>query len=395
MYSGVSGMKGFQTKLDVIGNNIANVNTVGYKKSTINFQDLLSQTLSSSGVNPMQVGLGSTTSAINVIHTPGSSMTTGVGTDLAIMGDGFFIVQNPSATAPEGQYLTRAGNFVVNAVGDLVTSQGYKVLGFNSVELTAEEANPTTTVAVTSANAAVTAATVANVATAAADLATAAEATAAAAATSSTASSVERTNLANAAKAAISAATAAATVAADPSSTAANLATAAANLKTAVDNLRTELNPILPIEQAKAKAINVNSFTIPAADPADPDVTITFDSFTINRIGEVIGKEADGTETTIGNIAIAQPANPSGLRKFGGSLYEMTSKADTANSIADITGTVTEMNTEIGTGMIEMSNVDLTEEFTEMIIAQRGFQANSRIITTSDEILQEVVNLKR
>ena len=93
MYAGVSGMKGFQTKLDVIGNNIANVNTVGYKKSTISFQDLLSQNLSDSGVNSMQVGLGSTTSAINVIHTPGSSMTTGVGTDLAIMGDGFFVVE--------------------------------------------------------------------------------------------------------------------------------------------------------------------------------------------------------------------------------------------------------------------------------------------------------------
>jgi flagellar hook protein FlgE len=255
MYSGVSGMKGFQTKLDVIGNNIANVNTVGYKKSTINFQDLLSQNLSSSGVNPMQVGLGVTTSAVNVIHTPGSSMTTGVGTDLSIMGDGFFVVQNPDDAGANGRYLTRAGNFVVNENRDLVTTQGHNVLDDNGGKI-----------------------------------------------------------------------------------------------------------------------------SIPA----------NFESFTINREGQVIGKQADGTEQVITTIAVAEVENPSGLRKFGGSLYEMTDAAGGWN-VSNAAGA----NTAIGAGMLEMSNVDLTEEFTEMIVAQRGFQANSRTITTSDEILQEVVNLKR
>lgn len=259
MYAGVSGMKGFQTKLDVIGNNISNVNTIGYKKSTINFQDLLSQNLSSSGVNPMQVGLGSTTSAINVNHNPGSFMTTGVGTDLTINGDGFFVVQNPTAPGNTGQYLTRAGNFVVEADGDLVTSQGYNVL-----------------------------------------------------------------------------------------------------------------------DDAGAK------ISIPA----------NVVSFSINRLGEVIGKDATGAEATIATIGIAQPENPAGLNKFGGSLYELTSKAS-PQTLTQLTGTASTNNVEVASGMLEMSNVDLTEEFTEMIIAQRGFQANSRTITTSDEILQEVVNLKR
>ena len=254
MYAGVAGMKGFQTKLDVIGNNIANVNTIGYKKSTINFQDLLSQNLSDGGVNPMQVGLGSATSTINVVHTPGPSMSTGVGTDLAILGDGFFVVQKPDS---EEQYLTRAGNFIANAAGELVTSQGYNVL--NSDEAIIEGLND-------------------------------------------------------------------------------------------------------------------------------------FDSFTINRLGEVIGKDIDGTETSLGFIGISVPDNPSGLKKFAGSMYEMTSKAD---AVGIRIGDATTKNTELGSGMVEMSNVDLTEEFTEMIIAQRGFQANSRTITTSDEILQEVVNLKR
>ncbi|AQQ54126.1 flagellar hook-basal body complex protein [Planococcus lenghuensis] len=258
MYSGVSGMKNFQTKLDVIGNNISNANTIGYKKSTINFQDLLSQNLSDSGANTMQVGLGSTIAAINVQHTPGSIMTTGVGTDLSIMGDGFFVVQDPEAQGQEGRFLTRAGNFTTDANGFLVTAQGYNVL------------------------------------------------------------------------------------------------------------------------DSDGNALQI-----------DPTV---YDSFTINRQGQVMGKQPDGTEVPEGFIGISTPANPAGLRKFGGSLYEMTGKA---GGDVIVINTPANQNTEIGSGQLEMSNVDLTEEFTELIIAQRGFQANSRTITTSDEILQEVVNLKR
>ncbi|MGM0898387.1 MAG: flagellar hook-basal body complex protein [Bacillota bacterium] len=256
MYSGISGMKNFQVKLDVIGNNISNVNTVGFKKSTINFQDLLSQNMSNGGANPMQVGLGSTGASLNVNHNAGSAMSTGIASDLTIMGDGFFVVQDPEAPGAEGQYLTRAGNFTVTADGDLVTAQGYNVLD--------DGGNP----------------------------------------------------------------------------------------------------------------INVDGY----------------ESYTINRLGEVIGKLADGTEDTIANVGISNPQNPAGLNKFGGSLYQMT---DLASPDGIDFGSAADKGAQIGSGMLEMSNVDLTEEFTEMIIAQRGFQANSRTITTSDEVLQEVVNLKR
>ena len=212
--------------------------------------------MSNSGANPMQVGLGSTGASLNVNHNAGSAMSTGVGTDLTIMGDGFFVVQDPEAQGAEGQYLTRAGNFTVTAEGNLVTAQGYNVLNANG------------------------------------------------------------------------------------------------------------------------QPINVSGY----------------DSYTINRLGEVIGKQADGTEVTVANVGIATPENPAGLRKFGGSLYEMTNIASPGGLVIE---NATQAGTEIGSGMLEMSNVDLTEEFTEMIIAQRGFQANSRTITTSDELLQEVVNLKR
>lgn len=245
MYSGVSGMKNFQTKLDVIGNNISNVNTIGYKKSTINFQDLMSQNMSNGGTNPMQVGLGSSTSSINVVHTPGSSMSTGVGTDLTVSGDGFFVVG-----APGDFNLTRSGSFTVDNAGILKTTQGQNVL--NSAG---------------------------------------------------------------------------------------------------------------------------QIITIPVANR---------NSFKINNIGEVRDTASNALIATLGVIAVD---NPSSLRKVGGSMYGAP-----ANS-APTTATLAEVS--IGSGQLEMSNVDLTEEFTEMIIAQRGFQANSRTITTSDEILQEVVNLKR
>ena len=109
LYSGVSGMKGFQTKLDVIGNNVANANTVGYKKSRVMFQDILSQNVTGAtaptdtptgGVNPKQIGLGVKTGSIDVIHTPGSPMTTNVGTDLAIDGDAFFVVSPSDSGSP-------------------------------------------------------------------------------------------------------------------------------------------------------------------------------------------------------------------------------------------------------------------------------------------------------
>ncbi|OXM84674.1 flagellar basal body rod protein FlgG [Paenibacillus rigui] len=267
LYSGVSGMRGFQTKLDVIGNNIANVNTIGFKAGRVMFKDILSQTVAGvtapvegekGGVNAKQIGLGVTVSAIDTVHTPGSAMTTNVPTDLRIDGDGFFAV-SPNGTT-ESMYLTRAGNFTVDASRQLVNADGQFVLS-------------------------------------------------------------------------------------------------------------TDGGPI----------------TLGA------DVT----GFSISQNGEVLTTLSDGTTGNAGFVGIVKVTNPAGLEKVGGNLYRTT-----ANSNVDAAEIVAANDTTLGTGAIiagqlEMSNVDLTSEFTEMIVAQRGFQANSRIITTSDEVLQEVVNLKR
>lgn len=261
-------MRAFQVKLDVIGNNIANVNTVGFKAGRVMFKDILSQTTSGvtqptegekGGVNSKQIGLGVTLAGIDTIHTPGSAMTTNVVTDLRIDGDGFFAVKtSPDQASP---YLTRAGNFTLDAARQLVNSDGLFVLSTDGAPITLED-----------------------------------------------------------------------------------------------------------------------------------DVT----AFSISQDGEIISVRADGTSEATGTrIGIVKVTNPGGLEKIGGSLYR-----NTPNANADEVAILEANNIELGTGAIisgqlEMSNVDLTNEFTEMIVAQRGFQANSRIITTSDEILQEVVNLKR
>ncbi|RAV03518.1 flagellar basal body rod protein FlgG [Paenibacillus sp. YN15] len=270
LYSGVSGMRGFQTKLDVIGNNIANVNTVGFKGSRVMFKDILSQTVSgvtapdgndSGGVNAKQIGLGVALSSIDTVHTPGSAMTTNVPTDLRIDGDGFFVVSGGEETF----YLTRAGNFSVDTNRNLVNADGLQVLD-------------------------------------------------------------------------------------------------------------SEGGAIIIPEEVTA--------------------------FSIANDGNIIAVQADGTSAPIGiQIAVAKVANPGGLEKIGGNLYRITPNAN-PDGVLEFGDTTIPNNAEAGTGAIvsgqlEMSNVDLTAEFTEMIVAQRGFQANSRIITTSDEILQEVVNLKR
>jgi len=269
MYSGVSGMRGFQTKLDVIGNNIANVNTVGFKAGRVMFKDILSQSMAGitapiegaqGGVNAKQIGLGVSIASIDTLHTGGSAMQTGVSTDLRIDGDGFFVV---SPDGGETQYLTRAGNFTLDANRQLVNADGMFVMS-------AEDGGPIT---------------------------------------------------------------------------------------------------------------------------LDEGVT----AFSISQTGEIISIGADGLATPTGVlIGVAKVQNPSGLEKVGGSLYRMTPNANPDGEL--VVGLANDQ--EVGTGAIvsgqlEMSNVDLTNEFTEMIVAQRGFQSNSRIITTSDEILQEVVNLKR
>jgi len=262
-----------QIKLDVIGNNIANVNTFGFKKGRITFKDAMYQTIGSAsggtdtrgGINAKQVGLGSEIASIDTIHTESSLQNTSRPLDLAITnGDGYFVVNDGGQN-----YFTRAGNFYIDDEGYLVNSDGFRVQGD------------------------------------------------------------------------------------DPDSN--------------------DLDNIMIERQIK-----------------EDGATLELQGISISQDGEIIAQYNDNSVRTVATIALARFNNEEGLNKAGGNLYQAST-----NSGQPIFGIGGGAHGTVVSGKLEMSNVDLSEEFTEMIVAQRGFQANSRIITTSDEILQELVNLKR
>lgn len=309
MYSGISGLKNFQTKLDVIGNNIANVNTYGFKKGRVIFKDLMSQTqagasgpsLTAGGTNPQQVGLGSSLATIDTIHGSGSRQTTGRVLDIAVEGEGFFMVAkyNPDGDGEsvagenfDSVAYTRAGNFYMDEQGFLVDASGNYVVGIQGWEGAAEDD---------------------------------------------------------------------------------------------VD---------LPLVEDAGTALDYES---EEWDELQTGVTGTririptdAQSMSISSDGKVTFVDSEGLKFA-GQIVMAKFPNAEGLTKEGNNYFQ-----ESANSGAVQIGVGNTFG--IGkavSGALEMSNVDLSEEFTEMIVAQRGFQANTRIITTSDEILQELVNLKR
>ncbi|MEK3764994.1 flagellar hook-basal body complex protein [Solibacillus sp. FSL K6-4121] len=325
MYSGISGLKNFQTKLDVIGNNIANVNTYGFKKERTIFKDLVSQTQTGAsgpsatrgGVNAIQVGLGSQLAAIDTIHNPGSMQTTGRTLDLAISGDGFFMVADatdfingdPATGTPataEGftnTLYTRAGNFYMDQNGFLVNSDGKYAVGF-AADVTAYDAI-------------------------------------------------------------------------DP------LNAPGAGFDTNKPDIAGGANLIDP---ATGELLAQGQTT---ASPIR--IPVTAQSMSISQDGTVSFVDSAGDLQYAGTVVLAKFANPGGLIKNGGNYFQTSQ-----NSGAIYAQLATQDGIgSVNSGFVEMSNVDLSEEFTEMIVAQRGFQANSRIITTSDEILQELVNLKR
>lgn len=298
LYSGVSGMRTNQVKMDVIGNNIANVNTTGFKSGRARFQDMLSQTLAYAqastdeaigGVNAQQVGLGVKVGAIDTIMTNGGLQPTNRDLDFAVEGTGFFIVtqENVPEGSPINQRLyTRDGAFYRDSLGNLVNASGFRVVG--QMYDFENETWP-------------------------ADF--------------------------------------------EPS-----------NLQTL------KITNELSYTDADGNAVNVN-----------------LETFSIDSSGTIIGVYDDGVAREIGRMVLAKFENPEGLEKMGNNNYRAS-----RNSGEDVKSTA---NSDgyglVRSGVLEMSNVDLANEFTDLIITSRSYQANSRTITTSDEMLQELLSLKR
>lgn len=412
LYSGVLGLKAHQVRMDIIGNNIANVNTLGFKKSRVTFKDAFYQMLKSGnrsegdqgGVNPSQVGLGVTLGSVETMHTQGNLQNTGKSTDLAIDGEGMFILKDPRG----GWVYTRVGNFDFDAKGFLVNDQGFKVQGYNAVNgslsstlgdiVISEYLQPKATTEIKFKN------------NLDADASPGTTVTLSKEIFDSVGHShviditLVKENTANTWKYTISHADGLGITNLD------GYLVFDTNGK--IDQtLTSQLNGTTPPQL-------FNNFSF---DPADPDADVvsvypdfsevtqfgsdstiiafsqdgnasgTLNEITVQTDGTIIGDFEGGVRRIIGQIALASFTNPAGLQNVGNSLYR-----ETENSGEGIPGSPQTLGRgTIVANALEMSNVDLAQEFTDMVVTQRGFQANSRTITISDELLQELVNLKR
>ncbi|RJE48743.1 MULTISPECIES: flagellar hook-basal body complex protein [unclassified Dehalobacter] len=308
LYSAITGLRNHQTAMDVIGNNIANVNTSGYKRERASFATMLGQasqgasapslvtagnpsTATIGGTNGITIGLGSVLGSVDKIMTQGSSSYTGKPTDMMIQGEGMFVVEIGPNT-----YFTRTGNFDLDENGMLVdTNTGAKVQGYlNGDYALADNTNdhfPSTT-----------------------------------------------------------------------------------------DYDMTTLSDII-IQQGETYQIGGTDYTL--------------ESYGIDSKGVVTGVFTDATGNSVSRemfkLALATFNNEGGLNYEGNNFYTQSNNSGDAEFGVAGSGD----KGDIMTSYLEMSNVDLSQEFTDMIVTQRGFQANSRVITVSDTLLEELINLKR
>lgn len=264
--SGISGLQNLQSRLNVIGNNVANANTAGYKSSRLDLAEGFAQTLSqaSGSGGSAQIGSGVTSAGIRTQYEQGTIASTGVESQLAISGEGFFQVVDSTSGA---QYVTRAGEFSRDSTGYLINPQGYRVQGFTNSALSAR-----------------------------------------------------------------------------------------------------------------------GDVQIPAQTDSG-----TLTGFAIGTDGRITAQYGSGTRQVCGQVLLQAVANQDELTRIGMNLFSLSSTSTASVTQAPGTGGLGTIQSQ----SLEMSNVDLTEQFADLITTQRGFQASARIVTTSDEVLMEVINLKR
>jgi len=416
MFAGVSGTRAHQVRMDVIGNNIANVNTVGYKYGRATFQDMLSQTMRGSmaptekrgGVDPMQVGMGVSTRSIDIVFTPGNLEYTGRLTDMAIQGSGLFVVRDSSG----GLMFTRDGAFKIDAEGNLThPSTGFMVQGWMAdAKGTIDRSGEIQGLRIPLG-------------------------------TSMSAKATDRITFVGNLNAE------------------GDVGTLHSTSVPIYDSLGIQHTLILEFEKTGDKAwtwtarygeldsdtgeipsvgtgvvtFDENGAVVrgqdPSQDPAAPTITFTpaggaadlkvnldftalsqfgeacsvnwstqdgyaagtMETFNIDDRGIITGVYSNGQYKIIGQMVLASFANAEGLTRQANNMFAATTNSGSPQLGEATTGG---RGSVMGT-TLEMSNVDLAREFTDMIITQRGFQANSRVITAADEMLQELLALKR
>lgn len=428
MNSAVSGLKAHQIRMDVIGNNIANVNTIAFKSGRVTFSEIFSQTLSGAsapdsangrgGTNPKQIGLGLAVNAIDTLTTRGGFDTTDNPTDMAIDGDGYFICKRGDSSFQ----FTRAGNFQIDPLGNLVTGTGMMVYGWQKLKDdgsgefdTESEIEPLNLYSDNYRNKRVIPASETKYAKLTGNLDSATKVTTTP--TDSDYFSVPMTvydSLGNAYEIHVKFWKSAA----DASGSTWNW-TIDSGGDTVLKNGSGTANTVKFNNKGILTDGGTASVTFtPPASSGTGDFTVSFDfskltsfasdnsvkpmsvdgyksgslvSFTVGSDGILIGVYDNGKQQPLGVVALTTFENAAGLQKVGQNMYLNTTNSGNYKAVKPGTNGAG----AISAGTLEMSNVDLSKEFTDMIITQRGFQANSRIITTSDEMLQELVNLKR
>jgi flagellar hook protein FlgE len=430
--AGLSGLNANGQYLSVIGNNLANINTIGFKSSSVTFMDLVSQTVGGPSANPMQVGLGVGTGSISPVFSQGAIENTREATNVAIQGNGLFVVRSPDG----GDSYTRAGAFSLNSDGVLTTPDGYRVLGYTEIDpvtgdivTTAQPAEiivppgilrapQATSIFRTISNLDVNAEVgdEFNTPVQIYDSVGASHVITVTYTRTATGWDYEITvpgdEVVQAPPSTTPYVLAAGAVAFDGdgqivSVTATAPATGGGNLGGA---------PPVPIEDisfttpAWANGATASDIVWDLVDPnnvvsltgfASPSATSSksqngsaagmVESISINAQGEIIATFGAGKTVAVGQLALATFNNPKGLLKLGSSRYGESQAAGIPNVGVAGTGG---RGTLIGSAL-EQSNVDIAQEFTQMILAQRGYQANSKTITVSDELLVETLNLKR
>jgi len=404
IFTGVAGLQTYQRAVDVIANNIANVNTIGFKSARVSFAEALAQTLragSEAGTNPMQIGLGVGLASIENLMGQGNLKSTGRPTDVAVLGDGFFVLS-------DGQKIvfTRAGVFQLDGKNRLVSaSNGMRLLGWL--------ADRTTGTIDTTANVDAGTQIVIPIGT----RLTARQTT----------SAVYQGNLDASQDPAVPVATsftiydslgAAHQITIEFTKSAATPNEWSWSV-TSPDGTCADTGTITFTENGECQTDSI-TFTLTLTDPkgATPDIpvaanltTVTqlvgtttaqavsqdglpvgaLQSFSIDELGVVTGIYSNGMSERIAQIALAGFTNPAGLTKLGGGLYAPSPNSGNAIIKPANVGS----NGTLAAGFLEMSNVDLAQEFATLIVTQRAFQANSRVVTTADEMLQDVLTLKR
>jgi flagellar hook protein FlgE len=425
--AGLSGLNSNAAYLSVIGNNLANINTIGFKASTVSFMDLVSQTVGGSSVNPMQVGLGVITGTISPVFSQGAIESTREATNVAIQGNGFFVVADDN-----GNRYTRAGAFSFDASGTLISPDGFRVQGWTETDVNgnivttsqpgditvppgvlrtptptsqfytrtnldsnaADGATFTTSVQIYDVlgKSHLTTVTYTKTGAGAWSWAATVEGGEVTGGTAGTPFTLSSGTLAFDSSGQLS------TVTPTAPATGGGTLPGDADMDVAFTTPTwTNGAAANTVSWDLTDANSASSITGFAGTSATSSISQNgsaagmMDAITMMPDGTIQAAFGAGQTVVVGQLAIASFNNPKGLVKLGSNQYGESQMAGSPNIGAAGTGG---RGTLIGSAL-EQSNVDIAQEFTQMILAQRGYQANSKTITVSDELLAETLNIKR